>query len=545
MEFSSLVSVYEKLEGTTKRLEMTDIVADFLREVPHDMLDVVVYFLLGKVFPDWSNKEMGIGYKLVIKVISEISGMSQKKIEDFIRTEGDIGKACEKALSIKRQSVLFQKSLSLGTVYQTFAALPEYTGSRSQERKLKGLSFLFTSASPRETRYLVRILLGEMRTGVGEGTVRDAIASAFNVSPETIEKSYMLTNDLGAVAKGASSGEEGLRGLSIAFFKPIKFMLASVSDFDDAFSRMTLLGCEIKYDGSRCQVHKKGKVVKIFSRRLEDITEALPEIVSGIREAIKEDAIVEGEIIAFKHGRPQPFQKVLHRLRRKYDIEEMKKKIPLNLILFDCLWCKQSCIDVPLRERRGILESITVPSDIILVSEQLVTDDRKKAEAFFQKALSEGHEGLMIKDLDSNYQPGSRGKKWLKVKQTLETLDLVVVGAEWGEGRRAHWLASFLLGIKDEYGKFLEIGKVGTGVTDEMFVELTEKLKPLIMSQEGKQVKIKPHLVLEIAYEEIQKSPNYESGFALRFPRVRRIREDKSPEDADDLDRLYEIVDNV
>jgi len=542
MEFSSLVSVYESLERTTKRLEMTDITALFLKEVRSEELDILVYFLLGKVFPDWSNREMGIGYRLVVKVVSDISGIPVKRIEDFIRTEGDIGKACEKALSMKRQSVLFEKSLSIKTIYETLAALPEHTGSRSQERKLKSLSFLFTSATPREVRYLVRIILGEMRTGVGEGIVRDAIARAFGVSPETIDKAYMLTNDLGAVAKSASGGEEEMKRLSITFFKPIKFMLASVSDFDDALSRMPILGCEVKYDGSRCQVHRKGEAIKIFSRRLEDITEALPEIVEGIGKAIQENVIVEGEIIAFKHGKPQPFQNVLRRLRRKYDIDEMRKKIPLKLILFDCLWCGGSCIDMPLRQRREILVRITTPQDIILVSEQLVTDRRDMMEEFFTQAISSGHEGLMVKDPDSSYQPGSRGKKWLKIKQTLETLDLVIIGAEWGEGRRAHWLASFLLGIQDEYGKFLEVGKVGTGITDEMFEELTEKLKPYIVSQEGKVVKLHPRLILEIAYEEIQKSPNYESGYALRFPRVRRIREDKGPEDADSLDRLYEIV---
>jgi DNA ligase-1 len=545
MEFSSLVSVYESLERTTKRLEMTDITALFLKEVRSEELEILVYFLLGKVFPDWSNREMGIGYKLVVKVVSDISGIPVKRIEDFIRTEGDIGKACEKALSMKRQSVLFEKSLSIKTIYETLTALPEHTGSRSQERKLKSLSFLFTSATPREVRYLVRIVLGEMRTGVGEGIVRDAIAQAFGVSPETIDKAYMLTNDLGAVAKSASGGEEEMKRLSITFFKPIKFMLASISDFDDALSRMPILGCEIKYDGSRCQVHKKGETIRIFSRRLEDITEALPEIVESMGKAIWEDAIVEGEIIAFKHGKPQPFQNVLRRLRRKYDIDEMKKKIPLKLMLFDCLWCRGSCIDMPLRHRRETLVGITTPSDIILVSEQLVTDKRDKMEEFFKQAISSGHEGLMVKDPDSSYQPGSRGKKWLKIKQTLETLDLVIIGAEWGEGRRAHWLASFLLGIRDEYGRFLEVGKVGTGITDEMFGELTEKLTPYIVSQEGKVVKLHPHLILEIAYEEIQKSPNYESGYALRFPRVRRIREDKGPEDADSLDRLYEIVEGV
>ncbi len=542
MEFSRLISVYESLEDTTKRLEMTDIVSDFLKETPADILDIVVYFLLGKVFPDWMDRELGVGTKLILRVISNVSGIPESVLEDYIREEGDMGKACEKAIHEKKQIILFKESLSIQYVYDILTKMSEFSGARSQEKKLKYLSNLYSSATGRETRYLVRIVLGTMRTGIGEGTVRDAIAQSFGCDPSQVERAFMLTNDMGVVAKTARKNVKDLDKLDITFFKPIKFMLAQVGTLQGALERMSVLSCEIKYDGSRAQIHKKGGKIKIFSRRLEDITQALPDLVSSIEESVSEDCILEGEIVATENEHPRPFQYVLRRLRRKYDIQEMIKKIPLKIYYFDILYKDKSLIDLPFKERRKILESSVQNVEKAQVSQVLVTEDIDEAQQFFDHSLDIGHEGLMIKDVNSVYQPGARGKKWLKIKQTLENLDLVVIGADWGEGRRAHWLASFLLGIRDGQGNFLEIGKVGTGVTDEMFKELTEKLKPYITEQKGKTVKLVPNFVMEVAYEEIQKSPNYESGYALRFPRVVRFREDKSVEEADDLTRLHEIL---
>ena len=542
MEFSRLTNVYESLEDTTKRLEMTDITSEFLKETPVDILDIVVYFLLGKVFPDWMDRELGVGTKLVIRVISTVSGVAESDIEEYIREEGDIGKACERAVKEKKQVILFRESLSVEYVYEILNKISEFSGARSQEKKIKYLSNVFASATGVETRYLVRIVLGTMRTGIGEGTVRDAIAQSFNCDTAQVERAFMLTNDLGLVAKTAKKNPEELNELDITFFKPVKFMLAQVGSLQEAKERMSVLSCEIKYDGSRAQIHKKGTKIKIFSRRLEDITSALPDLVESIKKSVTGDAIVEGEIVAMKDGRPQPFQNVLRRLRRKYDITEMIERIPLKIYYFDVLYRNESLIDLPFEERRKILESITKTTDGAELSKVLITESIDEAETFFEHSLSIGHEGLMIKDRESVYQPGARGKKWLKIKQTLENLDLVIVGADWGEGRRAHWLASFLLGIRDDYGNFLEIGKVGTGITDDMFKELTEKLTPYITEQKGKTAKLVPQFVVEVAYEEIQKSPNYESGYALRFPRVVRFREDKSVDEADDLERLHEIL---
>ncbi len=542
MEFSRLIGVYESLEDTTKRLEMTDIVSEFLKETPADILDIIVYFLLGKVFPDWMDRELGVGTKLVLRVISQVSGIPEPVIEDYTREEGDIGKACERAVTEKTQVILFTERLSVEYVYEILDKLSQFSGARSQERKLKYLSNLFSSSSGRETRYLVRIILGTMRTGIGEGTVRDAIAQGFECDTFKVERAFMLTNDMGLVAKTASQNPEALDKLDITFFKPIKFMLAQVGSLQEAKERMSVLSCEIKYDGSRAQIHKKGDNIKIFSRRLEDITQALPDLVEAVQKSVSGDAIVEGEIVATENEHPRPFQYVLRRLRRKYDIEEMIEKIPLKIYLFDVLYKDQSLIDFPFKKRREILQNTVINTENAQISQVLITESVKEANQFFEHALDIGHEGLMVKDLTSVYQPGARGKKWLKIKQTMENLDLVIIGADWGEGRRAHWLASFLLGIKDEQGTFLEIGKVGTGITDETFTILTKKLKPYIIEQKGKTVTLVPHFVVEVAYEEIQKSPNYESGYALRFPRVVRFREDKSVEEADDLARLHEIL---
>ncbi|MBU7014255.1 MAG: ATP-dependent DNA ligase [Theionarchaea archaeon] len=542
MKFSTLISVYESLEDTTKRLEMTDIVSQFLKESPEDVLDVVVYFLLGKVFPDWMDAELGVGTKLVIRVVSTVSGVPESMIEEYVREEGDMGKACERAINEKKQVILFSEELSVEYVYEILTKLSEFSGARSQEKKLKYLSNLFSSATGKEARYLVRIVLGTMRTGIGEGTVRDAVARGFGCDPSQVERAYMLTNDFGLVAKTARKNVADLDKLDITFFRPIKFMLAQVATLQEAKERMHLLSCEIKYDGSRAQIHKKGKKIKIFSRRLEDITSALPDVVGAVRKSIVEDAIVEGEIVAMEHDHPRPFQYVLRRLRRKYDIQEMMEKIPLSLYVFDVLYKDGPLLDFPFRKRREVLEALVREGASAQISTVLVTEDVEEAQEFFNQSIKMGHEGLMIKDVESVYQPGARGKKWLKIKETMETLDLAIIGAEWGEGRRAHWLASFLLGIRDEQGTFMEIGKVGTGITDELFKELTDKLTPYIIEQKGKTVKLIPYLVVEVAYEEVQKSPNYESGYALRFPRVVRMREDKSPEEADDIDRLHEIL---
>jgi len=548
MRYSELAELYRRLEKTTLKTLKTRFVADFLKKTPDELLEIVPYLILGKVFPDWDERELGVGEKLLIRAVSMATGVPEKEIENSIKDTGDLGESVALAIKKKRQKSFFSQPLTIKRVYNTFVKIAEAQGEGSQERKMKYLANLFMDAQPEEGKYIARTVLGTMRTGVAEGILRDAIAEAFKVKPELVERAYMLTSDFGYVAKVAKlEGNEGLAKVTIQIGKPIRPMLAqNAASVKDALIEMGgEAAFEIKYDGARVQVHRDGDNVIIYSRRLENVTRSIPEIVEAVKASLKPSrVIVEGELVAVgENGRPRPFQYVLRRFRRKYNIEEMIEKIPLELNLFDILYIEgESLIDTPFRERRKRLEESVNESEKIKLAEQLVTKKVEEAEKFYKRALELGHEGLMAKKLDAVYEPGNRGKKWLKIKPTMENLDLVIIGAEWGEGRRAHLLGSFLVAVYDpQSGEFLPVGKVGSGFTDEDLIEFTKMLKPLIKREEGKFVEIEPKVVIEVTYQEIQKSPKYKSGFALRFPRFVALREDKSPEEADTIDRIAQL----
>ncbi|AEC51123.1 ATP-dependent DNA ligase [Pyrococcus sp. NA2] len=555
MRYLELAQLYQKLEKTTMKLIKTRLVADFLKKVPEDHLDFIPYLILGDVFPEWDERELGVGEKLLIRAVSMATGVDPQEIENSVKDTGDLGESIALAVKKRKQRSFFSQPLTIKRVYQTLVKVAETTGEGSQEKKMKYLANLFMDAEPIEAKYIARTVLGTMRTGVAEGLLRDAIALAFHVKVELVERAYMLTSDFGFVAKIAKAeGNEGLSKVTIQLGKPIKPMLAQqAANIKEALLEMGgEAEFEIKYDGARVQVHKDGNKVIVYSRRLENVTRAIPEIVEAIRSAIKaERAIVEGELVAIgENGRPLPFQYVLRRFRRKHNIEEMMKKIPLELNLFDVLYVDgTSYIDTEFIKRRETLERIVEPNGKIKIAENLITRKVEEAEEFYKRALEMGHEGLMAKRLDAVYEPGNRGKKWLKIKPTMENLDLVIIGAEWGEGRRAHLLGSFILGAYDpETGEFVEVGKVGSGFTDDDLLEFTKMLKPLIIKEEGKRVWVQPKIVIEVTYQEIQKSPKYKSGFALRFPRYVALRDDKSPEDADTIERiaqLYELQERM
>ncbi|WP_297495895.1 ATP-dependent DNA ligase [Thermococcus sp.] len=548
MRYSELADLYRRLEKTTLKTLKTKFVADFLKKTPDELLEIVPYLILGKVFPDWDERELGVGEKLLIRAVSMATGVPEKEIENSIKDTGDLGESVALALKKRKQRSFFSQPLTIKRVYNTFVKIAEAQGEGSQDRKMKYLANLFMDAQPEEGKYIARTVLGTMRTGVAEGILRDAIAEAFKVKPELVERAYMLTSDFGYVAKIAKlEGNEGLSKVNIQIGKPIRPMLAqNAASVKDALLEMGgEAAFEIKYDGARVQVHRDGDRVIIYSRRLENVTRSIPEIVEAVKASIKPSrVIVEGELVAVsENGRPRPFQYVLRRFRRKYNIEEMIEKIPLELNLFDILYVEgESLIDTPFKERRKRLEESVNESEKIKLAEQLVTKKVEEAEGFYKRALELGHEGLMAKRLDSIYEPGNRGKKWLKIKPTMENLDLVIIGAEWGEGRRAHLLGSFLVAAYDpNSGEFVPVGKVGSGFTDEDLMEFTKMLKPLIVREEGKFVEIEPKVVIEVTYQEIQKSPKYKSGFALRFPRYVALREDKSPEEADTIERVAQL----
>jgi len=550
MEFGELTNVFLKLEDTTKRLEMTDIVAEFIKTVDGEILSTLTYFTRGRVFPLYSDREIGIAEKIMIKALSTVSGVSEKKIEEKIKDTGDLGLTAEQILVNKSQTTLFSRTLTVEDVRKSLTKLSELTGKGSQEKKLGYITELLSSADSASSKYIVRLILGELRLGVGDGIVRDAIAKAFEVDVSLVENAYNLTSDLGKVARTAKlDGEDGLKKIALTPGRPIKVMLAQKKpSIEDAIADVGKAAYEIKYDGARIQIHKRGEEVTLFTRRLENVSRQFPEIVEAAREHIEaKDAIVEGEAVAIQmmgDRTPRPFQDMSRRIKRKYDIEDMVKKIPVEINLFDIVYVNgESLLELPFIERREILKKVVEGTSAFMLAEQLITKNKSRAEDFYKKALALKHEGVMVKVLSAPYQPGSRVGYMYKIKPIMETLDLAVVGATWGEGRRARWIGSYLLAVYEpSTGEYLSIGRMATGLSDEQLDDFTELFKPLILRESGRELEMKPAIVLEVAYEEIQKSPTYASGFALRFPRLVRIRQDRGPEEADTLARIEELM---
>jgi len=546
MKYQELVNVYEALGATTKRLEKTDILADFFKTIESEDLAKITLMALGRVFPPWSDEEQGAGDKLVMKAVGDVVGVSVDVVEDAIRDEGDIGAAAEKLYSKKTQMTFFSQPLTIDFVFNQLRKLAQISGNRSNSKKISNLLELLSSASGVEAKYICRTVLEELRIGVGDGIIRDAISLAFNVDKDVTERAYMLTNDLGLVAQVAKDeGEEGLKKLSLIPGKAVKPMLAQLSEgIDISINEMGCALCETKYDGIRLQVHKKGDEITLFTRRLENITKALPEVVNVIREGFPdEDFIAEGEVVAFRDGKPLSFQNVLHRVRRKYNIEKAMEAVPLKVYLYDLLYFKESKIDDPIIKRREILENIIKTSDKLTLSDivQVSPDNIQDAIDLFNKSIEGGHEGIMIKDCNSPYIPGIRGKKMLKLKAEPETLDAIVIGGTKGIGKRGEFIGSYLIALRDEDDQLKTIARVGTGLSDEDLENLTKRMEEIKISEKGTNITVHPKIVFEIKFSEIIKSPEYEAGYSLRFPVVKTIREDKGINDIDTVERLISM----
>jgi len=384
-----------------------------------------------------------------------------------------------------------------------------------------------------------------MRTGFHEGLMEQAVAEAFQLPLDAVQKASMTIGDIGEVALIAKmEGREGLSKIRFKIFRPVGLMLAQMADsITDALEEHEgKTAFEYKLDGARVQIHKLGDEVKIFSRRLTDVTESLPEIVETARKNITaKEAILEGEVIAVdSRGYPIPFQHLMRRFRRVHAIEDAAERIPARLHLFDILYLNgESLISLPYTQRRQILAE---NAGGIPLTKQLVADKPEEIEQFLKEAMDAGHEGLMAKKLDSPYTPGIRGKRWLKIKPVLEPLDLVIVAAEYGYGRRREWLSDYYLAARDaETGEFLSVGKTFKGLTDAEIIEMTRRLKELAMKEEHRRVLVVPKIVVEVTYNEVQKSPKYKCGMALRFARINRIRDDKTAEETDTIQRVREI----
>ncbi|HEY3421728.1 MAG TPA: ATP-dependent DNA ligase [Methanocellaceae archaeon] len=553
MLFKELVDVFESLKKTQSRLEKTAIIAAFIVNVPADELPIVVTFLVGRVFPSWDERKIGIASQAVIKIISGITYNSEDQVVESYKKTGHLGITAEEMFQKRRQRTFFEpEDISVKDLYDTFAEISKTSGAGSSSKKQKILMGLLHRATPKEASYIISLAIEYVISGAKEALMEDAIAQAFKVSPELVRRSDMLITDIGETAKIARlEGEEGLKKISIRPMRPVKPMLAqNVSSVEEALQVMGgTADFETKYDGARLQVHKLGNEVKLFSRRLENLTDALPEILDYVRRSVKADsAILDCECIAIDvtTNRPIPFQNVLTRIRRIHKVEETQKLFPLNLRPFDVLYINgRNTIDLPFIERRKILEETVSPlNGECRPAEKLITEDAAAAKDFFQLSVKNGNEGLMAKDLNATYTPGVRGKKMVKIKEVLDTLDLAIVSAEWGHGRKAGWLTSFEVAAYDEdTDGYVVLGKVASGFTDEQLVEINEKLKPLITVEHDRIADVRPEIIVEVKFQEIQKSPFYSSGYALRFPRLVRIRDDLSPEEVNTFARVMNIYD--
>ena len=540
----SFAELCQRVEGVSGSLEKVDLVAAFLKNLDDDELAVASGFIMGDLFSPSMDLVMGVGPSILYEAMARACGCSTERISDMLRATGDPGLVASAAVDKKKPigfaAFIKDEPLSIKEVYQRLVAVARASGKGSQDAKVKNLQYLFSQATPLEAQYIARLAIEDMRIGIGEGGVRDAIAQAFSQDASKVERGYNLTNDIGLVAVNARKGT--LADLSVLINHPIKMMLAQVGEgISASMQELGSAAIEWKYDGARVQIHKDGKRVRIFSRRLEDVTRSLPEIVRLAQEVRADKAILDGEVVAIgKDSRPLAFQEILKRFRRKYNVEKQAKETPLHLFLFDLIYLDgQSTVDLPLTRRRELLEGIADPS---ILADQVISDSVQKAEEIYHQALEKGHEGLILKNSMSVYAPGKRGKNWLKIKPVMETLDLAVIGAKWGEGRRASFLGSYRLACLDEAtSKLLDIGWVATGLTDEALAELTELFRELILVQNGMEVELKPAVIFEVAYEEIQKSQSYSSGYALRFPRLVRVRDDKSLEEADSLERVESL----
>jgi len=542
--FLGFAELCQKVEERSSTLEKIDLVAAFLAGLDEADLPLATNFIMGTVFPPGSDLVMGVGPSILYEALARACGCSSQQISKMLRATGDPGLVAASVVE-NRKPIGFAAftgavQLSISDVHQRFLTVARASGRKSQDAKIKNLQYLFSQASPLEALYIARLAIEDMRIGVGEGGVRDAVAKAFARPKEDVERAFSLTIDMGLVAVSAKNGT--LSELTVQLSHPIKMMLAQLGEgISASLQEMGMAAIEWKYDGARVQIHKDGEKVRIFSRRLENVTSSLPDVVRIARQIKAKSAIMDGEAVAIdQDGRPMAFQEILKRFRRKYNVEKLAAQIPLRLFLFDLIYLDgKSLVDLPLKERRSLLVTIADPS---MLADQVLSDRAAVAGEIYHKALDAGHEGIMIKNPSSVYAPGKRSKNWLKIKPVMETLDLAVLGARWGEGRRARFLGSYRLGCLDpETGRFLDIGWVATGLTDEALSDLTEMFKDLIVVEKGMEVELKPAVIFEVAYEEIQKSPNYTSGYALRFPRLVNVRDDKSLEEADTLERVASL----
>ncbi len=550
MDYSELCEYYQKLDGTTKRLEKTAIMTELLRNTSASELKQVVYLLHGTVFPDWDERKLGVSSQIIVKALTIATGTDKDKVIGLWKKHGDLGLVAEELIKNKKQRTLHSEKLSVAKVFTNIEKLATLEGKGTVASKISLLSELLGNATSLEARYVVRTVLGTLRVGVAAGILRDSIASAFNKEVSYVEEAFNLLVDYGEIAKLAKENKLGKVELKLG--RPIQIMLAvPVASIEEAFEAVGK-PCQLEYkmDGFRITIHKNKDLVRLFTRRLEDVTKQFPDVVEYANKNVKANSfIIDCEAVGVdkRTGKYLPFQKISQRIKRKYGIDEMVRDFPVELNVFDIIYYEGNNISEKSQgDRRKILEKIiNQEKGRVILTKKLVTDDSKKAEDFFNQALKDGVEGLMAKNIHAAYKPGRYVRGWVKLKKILEPLDVVITKAEFGEGKRASFLSSYTIACR-KGNKLVEIGKVSTGMKEKSagltFDQMTKMLKPLIIKQRGREAVVKPEIIIEVGYEEIQESQNYSSGFALRFPRVKRLRiDEKTVKDINTLDDLRRI----
>ncbi|MFC1803411.1 ATP-dependent DNA ligase [Thermoproteota archaeon] len=574
MLFDTLVNTYQKLESTTKRIEMTDILTELFEQATAEEINKIIYLTQGKIHPDWKGKpEIGMAEKMVVETLTRITGLKKASVERMVQELGDIGLAAEEAMTKKKQSGFFKKEMTVSAIYKGLDEIAKREGTGSAKQKIDGLGSLLADASPIGARYLSRMVEGKLRIGIGDMTILDALSQAYTGSKDSrdiLERAYNLSSDLGAVAVTlVEEGVEGVEHFKVRVGSPIRVMAAQrLSTAEEVIEKLGgNCSAEFKLDGERFQIHKDGDRVQIFSRRLENITYMYPDAVELTKSQIKaEKVIIEGEAVAYDpdNGDDLPFQTLMQR-RRKYKIQEMMEKIPVKVYLFDCLYDGEDLTLTPYPVRIERLEAITDKTEVFKLVERLETSDPSELDKFFQLSISEGAEGLVVKSTadDSIYRAGARSWLWVKLKRSYQSkmqdhVDLVIVGALYGRGRRAGSYGALLVAAYDpEDDMFKTVCKVGSGFTDENLEEMPGILdkykvdsKPTnVDSMLEADVWFEPEIVMEVLGDEITLSPLHKaaynelregSGMAIRFPRFTRWRDDKS---ANEATKVSEIVD--
>jgi len=516
-KFRELAEVCEKLTILSGRKDKVSQVARFLKRLNSKEAPAAALLLIGRALPEGSERKLEVSFATIMDLLEE-SGQT--------------------LLGSEEPPTILEVS-------STLKRIAEISGPSSRSRKTALLRSLVVRMSELERKWLFKQIIGEMQHGVNEGVLLEALAELTGADLRSVQRAYMLLGRLDELVRIAKEGgREAIEKVRLKIFNPLRPMLAEIcEDVDELLKSIGKpMAFEYKFDGARVQIHMRDGLVKIYSRRLNEVTESIPDVVKQVRDGVKDvrEIVLDGEVIAVdRDGRPLPFQELLRRFRRVRGVYEKVEEIPLKLQVFDILYLDGvELLDKPYEERWKILSEKVDPR---LLAPRIITSDPKVVKDFLERAIEEGHEGLMAKRLDSPYRPGRREKLWLKIKPA-ENLDLVIVAADWGYGRRTGWLSNYhLAAYNPRTDGFEVVGKTFKGLTDEEFELMTKRLLQLKLSDDGYTVKVKPEIVVEVAYNEIQRSPKYRSGYALRFARITRIRSDKSPREADTIDKIREL----